>query len=137
MFITINDWNHLIISTQMIIIHLFYKHKINFITFHYFVNNYFFFDGLLNPTPLHVLFGFVLVVVVVVIVVVVVVVVAVVDTFDSSCSRTCKCAFISSWFKPCLYFAGPNIVSELGEGSCSLTSDVDFSESVGEKMKML
>ena len=119
----------------MIIIHLFYKHKINFITFHYFVNNYFFFDGLLNPTPLHVLFGFVLVVVVVV--VVVVFVVAVVDTFDSCRSRTFKCSLISSGFKPFLFFAGHKFVSELVEGSCSLTSDVDLSESVGEKMKML
>ena len=99
-------------------------------------NNYFFFDALLNPTPLHWLFGFVLVIVVIV-VVVVVVVVAVVDTFDSCCSRTFNCAFISSGFKPFLFFAGPNFVSELVEGSCSLTSDVDFSESVGEKMKML
>ena len=80
----------------------------------------------------------VLVAVVVVVIVVVVVVVAVVDTFDSCCcSRTFKCSFISSWFKLFLFFAGHKFESELVEGSCSLTSDVDFSESVGEKMKML
>ena len=101
------------------------------------MNNYFFFGGLLNPRLLHVLYGIVLVAVVVVVIVVVVVVVAVVDTFDSCCSRTFKCAFISSRFKPFLFFAGHKFVSELVEGSCSLTSDVDFSESVGEKMKML
>ena len=91
---------------------------------------------MVNPTRLHLLFGIVLVAVVVV-VVVVVVVIAVVDTFDSCCSRTFKCSFISSGFKPFLFFAGHKFESELVEGSCSLTSDVDFSESVGEKMKML
>ena len=100
------------------------------------MDNYFFF-GLGKPRCFILHFWILLVAVVVVVIVFVVVVVAVVDTFDSCCSRTFNCAFISSRFKPFLFFAGHKFESDLVEGSCSLTCDVDFSESVGEKMKML
>ena len=101
------------------------------------MNNYFFF-GLGKPRCFILLLGIVLVVVVVVVIVFVVVVVAVVDTFDSyCCSRISKRSLISSSFKLFLFFAGNIFESEDVEGSCSLTSDVDLSESVGEKMKML
>ena len=100
------------------------------------MNNYFFF-GLDKPSCFILLFGNLLVALVVV-VIVFVVVVAVVDKFDSyCCSRISKRSLISSSFKLFLFFAGNIFESEDVEGSCSLTSDVDLSESVGEKMKML
>ena len=100
------------------------------------MNNYFFF-GLDKPSCFILLFGNLLVALVVV-VIVFVVVVAVVDKFDAYCwSRISKLSLISSSFKPFfLFFAGNIFESEDVGGSCSLTSDVDLSESVGEKMKM-
>ena len=101
------------------------------------MNNYFFF-GLDKPSCFILLFGNLLVALVVVVIVFVVVVVAVVDKFDAYCwSRISKLSLISSSFKPFfLFFAGNIFESEDVGGSCSLTSDVDLSESVGEKMKM-
>ena len=102
------------------------------------MNNYFFF-GLDKLMCFILLFWILLVaVIVVVIVFVVVVVVAVVDKFDAYCwSRISKLSPISSSFKPIfLFFAGNIFESEDVGGSCSLTSDVELFESVGENMKM-
>ena len=91
-----------------------------------------------KPSCFILLFGNLLVALVVVVIVFVVVVVAVVDKFDAYCwSRISKRSLIYSSFKLILFFAGNIFESEDVEGSCSLTSDVDLSESVGEKMKML
>ena len=113
-----------------------YVHKLimAIICTHIINNIYLFFDGsgLLNPTRIVLLFGFVVVVVVVVdVVVVVVVVVAVVDNFNSFWSRSSHISAICSQLRPslCLYFTVPSILLELDIGCCSISSESEFSES--------